>query len=138
MSRHAQENLVGVIVLAVFVVLFVLTLGYSSRARLVPLPVCILGIVLSVAQLLWQNLRSIDDLRLNFLDLAGIRGTVGTAAMQPRPLRTPGNATVREPVQRANPGESYLPSASSQSCSRWCSWPDRYRPCLSSPRDIWA
>ena len=103
MSRHAQENLVGVIVLAVFVVLLVLTLGYSSRARLVPLPVCILGIVLSVAQLLWQNLRSIDDLRINFLDLAGIRGTVGTAGMQPQATQdagqrdSAGTGTARKP-----------------------------------------
>ena len=47
MSRRAQENIVGVIVLAVFVVMLYLTFGYSSRARLVPLPVCILGIVLA-------------------------------------------------------------------------------------------
>ena len=69
MSRRAQENLVGVIVLAVFVVMLYLTFGYSSRARLVPLPVCILGIILAVAQLLWQNLRSADELRVSFLDV---------------------------------------------------------------------
>ncbi len=80
MSRRAQDNLVGVIVLAVFVVMLYLTFGYSSRARLVPLPVCILGIILAVAQLLWQNLRSADELRVNFLDVLG-GGAAKTAAV---------------------------------------------------------
>ncbi len=75
MSRRTQENIVGGIVLAVFVVMLYLTFGYSSRARLVPLPVCIFGIVLAVAQLLWQNLRSADELRVNFLDVVG-RGAI--------------------------------------------------------------
>jgi hypothetical protein len=82
MSRRTQENIVGGIVLAVFVVMLYLTFGYSSRARLVPLPVCIFGIVLAVAQLLWQNLRSADELRVNFLDVVG-RGAIKTPAMAP-------------------------------------------------------
>ena len=82
MSRRAQENLVGVIVLAVFVVMLYLTFGYSSRARLVPLPVCILGIILAVAQLIWQNLRSVDELRVNFLDVVG-SGAIKTPATGP-------------------------------------------------------
>jgi hypothetical protein len=73
-SRRTQENIVAGILLAVFLVLLALTLGYSSRARLVPLPVAILGVVLAVAQLLWQNLRSVDELRVNVLDLVGSRG----------------------------------------------------------------
>ena len=71
MSRRAQDNLVGVIVLAVFLVLLYLTFGYSARARLVPLPVAVLGVILAVAQLLWQNFRSVDELRINPLDLVG-------------------------------------------------------------------
>jgi hypothetical protein len=80
MTRRVQENLVCGIVLAVFLVLLYLTLGYGSRARLVPLPVCILGVVLAVAQLLWQNLRSLDELRINPLDLVGKPATVGATA----------------------------------------------------------
>jgi hypothetical protein len=83
MSRRMQENVVAGVLLAVFVVLLVLTLGYSSRARLVPLPVAILGVVLAVAQLLWQNLRSIDELRVNFLDLVGSAGAVAGTAKRP-------------------------------------------------------
>lgn len=71
MGRRAQDNLVGIIVLAVFLVLLYLTFGYSARARLVPLPVAVLGVILAVAQLLWQNFRSVDELRINPLDLVG-------------------------------------------------------------------
>ena len=84
MSRRAQENLVGVIVLAVFLVMLYLTFGYSSRARLVPLPVCILGIILAAAQLLWQNLRSADELRVSFLDVFGSRGAIKTPTAAPQ------------------------------------------------------
>jgi hypothetical protein len=83
MSRRAQENLVGVIVLAVFVMLLYLTLGYSSRARLVPLPVAVLGIMLAVAQLFWQNFRSLDELRINPLDMVGNPRVPEAPAMQP-------------------------------------------------------
>jgi hypothetical protein len=84
MSRGAQENLVGVIMLAIFVVMLYLTFGYSSRARLVPLPVCIFGIILAVTQLIWQNMRSADELRINFLDVVG-RGGSNTPATAPPP-----------------------------------------------------
>lgn len=75
MSRRAQENIVGLVMLTIFVVMLYLTFGYSSRARLVPLPVCIIGIILAVTQLIWQNLRSGDELRINFLDVMGRGGT---------------------------------------------------------------
>jgi hypothetical protein len=81
MSRRAQENLVAGILLAVFLAMLVLTLGYSARARLVPLPIAILGVLLAVAQLLWQNLRSSDELRINFLDLVGARNAKRAAAI---------------------------------------------------------
>ena len=83
MSRRVQENVVGVIMLVIFVVMLYLTLGYSSRARLVPLPVCVLGIVLAIAQLIWQNLSAVGELRINILDVMG-RGR-GTAAGLPQP-----------------------------------------------------
>ena len=99
MSRRTQENLVAGIMLAVFLVLLVMTLGYSSRARLVPLPVAVLGVALGVAQLIWQNLRSVDELRINILDLVGSRGAAGTM-----PLRPPGAPDAVEPHGGAAPG----------------------------------
>jgi hypothetical protein len=82
MSRRVQENIVGVIMLAVFVVMLYLTFGYSSRARLVPLPVCILGIILATAQLIWQNLPAAGELRVNILDVMG-RGRIKASAPAP-------------------------------------------------------
>jgi hypothetical protein len=82
MSRRTQENILAGILLATFVVLLVLTLGYSARARLVPLPVAILGVALAVAQLLWQNLRSGEEPRVNFLDLVGSRGVGDKTAIK--------------------------------------------------------
>lgn len=69
MSRRTQENIVAAVFLIVFLALLFMTLGYSSRARLVPLPIAVLGACLAVAQLIWQNLRSADDLNINALDL---------------------------------------------------------------------
>ena len=136
MSRRAQENLVGVIVLAVFVVMLYLTFGYSSRARLVPLPVCILGIILAVAQLLWQNLRSADELRVSFLDVFGSRGTVKTPAAAAQASPGPAQPQSTEVNVKRKPGESSRPSASSPFYWRWCSWSDRCRRYFSSPRAI--
>jgi hypothetical protein len=93
MSRRVQDNIVGVIVLAVFLVLLYLTFGYSSRARLVPLPVAVLGVILAVVQLFWQNFRSVDDLLMNPLDLVGnprIPGTPAAPASQTEVKRKPG------------------------------------------------
>jgi hypothetical protein len=103
MSRRTQENVVAAILLGVFVVLLVMTLGYSSSARLVPLPVAILGVVLAVAQLLWQNLRSVDELRVNFLDLVGGRRPVdrttapAAAPEAAKPGGRSGSITSRKP-----------------------------------------
>ncbi len=138
MSRRAQENLVGVIVLAVFVAMLYLTFGYSSRARLVPLPVCILGIILAVAQLLWQNLRSADELRVNFLDVVGSRGAIGTPATAAAGWsRVDAASKARKSMWNASRAESSRPSASSPFCWRWCLWSDRCRRYSSSPRVIW-
>lgn len=67
-SRRTQENLLAGLLLATFVGFFVLSLGYSPRSRLVPLPISVLGMILSGAQLIWQNLRKNDDLSIDVLD----------------------------------------------------------------------
>jgi hypothetical protein len=101
MSRRVQENIVGLIMLAVFVVMLYLTFGYSSRARLVPLPVCILGIILAIAQLIWQNLPAAGELRVNILDVLG-RGAIRTpttasAGGQPEPPQAADANLARKP-----------------------------------------
>ena len=68
MSRRAQENLIAGILLAGFVGIIVLSLDYSPRSRLVPLPMAILGAILVTIQLVWQNLRSVDELQVDVLE----------------------------------------------------------------------
>ncbi len=137
MSRRAQENLVGVIVLAVFVVMLYLTFGYSSRARLVPLPVCIFGIILAVAQLLWQNLRSGGRTAGQLSRRGRQRGTINTPAAASQAARRQRSRKARKSMESASRRESSRPSASSPFCWRWCSWSDRCRRYFSSPRVIW-
>ena len=69
MSRRAQENIVAGCVLAFFLAIIVLSLDYSPRARFVPMPVAVLGAILVTIQLVWQNLRSPDELHVDILEL---------------------------------------------------------------------
>jgi Tripartite tricarboxylate transporter TctB family len=68
MSRRAQENLIGGILLAGFIGIIILSLDYSPRSRLVPLPMAVLGALLVIIQLVWQNLRSVDELQVDVLE----------------------------------------------------------------------
>jgi len=54
--------------MAFFVGVLVISLDYSPRARLVPIPISVLGILLLGAQLVWQNLRSPDELHVDMLE----------------------------------------------------------------------
>lgn len=69
MSRRAQENLFAAVLLAVLAGAIGLAAGYGPRARMVPLPVAALGLVLLVAQLVWQNRRSTGELRVDLLEV---------------------------------------------------------------------
>jgi hypothetical protein len=68
MSRRAQENVIALVLLAFFVGIFVMSFDYGPRARLVPLPIAALGIALVLAQLVWQNVRSLDELQVDMLE----------------------------------------------------------------------
>lgn len=68
MSRRAQENVVVLLLLAFFIAALVISLGYSPRARLVPVPVCSLAILLLLFQLVWQNFVSANALNVDIFD----------------------------------------------------------------------
>jgi hypothetical protein len=70
MSRRAQENLAAIVLLAVFVGVIVLCQDFGPRARMIPLPLAILGAVLTVVQLVWQNLGSTDGLQMEMIAVA--------------------------------------------------------------------
>jgi hypothetical protein len=79
MSRRAQENLVAVIILMVLAGVVVMSLDFGPRARMIPLPLAIFGIILMVAQIVWQNLRPADDLQVDLLQvLTGREGSGGS------------------------------------------------------------
>ncbi|HWI14870.1 MAG TPA: hypothetical protein VNT02_11485, partial [Burkholderiales bacterium] len=70
MSRLAQENVVAVLLLIVFGGVIWLCQDFGPRARMIPLPLSIFGIVLTLIQLVWQNVRSTDELQMNMIDVA--------------------------------------------------------------------
>ena len=67
MSRRAQDNLVAAALLAVFAGVIWLCQDFGPRARMIPLPLAVFGIVLTVIQILWQNLRSTDELQMDMI-----------------------------------------------------------------------
>jgi hypothetical protein len=74
MSRRAQENLVAAVLLAFFSGVIWLCQDFGPRARMIPHPLAIFGIVLTVLQILWQNLRSTDELQMDMISVAPIGG----------------------------------------------------------------
>lgn len=67
MSRRLQENLIAGALLCVFIGAIVMSLDYGPRARMIPLPLATFGVILIVAQIIWQNLRSTDELQVDLL-----------------------------------------------------------------------
>ncbi len=68
MSRRIQENIILCFILLILVATIVACLDYGPRARLVPIPIASLGIILAIAQLVWQNLRPADELQVDVLE----------------------------------------------------------------------
>jgi hypothetical protein len=86
MSRRAQENLICGVLFAGFIMIIVLSLDYSPRSRLVPLPMAILGAILVTIQFAWQNVRSPDDLKVDVLEfLTGQSRTESASATGDQP-----------------------------------------------------
>ena len=73
MSRRVQENLVAAVLLLLFTGVLIVSFDYGPRARLVPVPIAIIGILLTAAQLVWQNLRGADELHVDVLELVAGR-----------------------------------------------------------------
>lgn len=83
MSRHAQENLVSVLLLAVFACVIALCQDFGPRARMIPLPLAIFGIVLTLIQLAWHNLGSPETLQMDMIEVRA------PDASEPEPVTTP-------------------------------------------------
>jgi hypothetical protein len=69
MSRRVQENLAAAALLALFAGVIWLCQDFGPRARMIPLPLAVFGIVLTVIQILWQNLRSTEELHMDMIQV---------------------------------------------------------------------
>ncbi len=69
MSRRTQENIVAAAILAVFVGVIVACLDYGPRARMVPLPLAVFGLVLVALQVIWQNVSPGGELSIDWLEV---------------------------------------------------------------------
>lgn len=71
MSRRAQENLAAAALLALFIGVIWMCQDFGPRARMIPLPLAVFGIILTLIQILWQNLRSTDELHIDMISVSG-------------------------------------------------------------------
>ena len=77
MSRRAQENLIAVALLALFGAVIWMCQDFGSRARLIPMPLAVFGIVLTLIQLAWQNLGSTDALQMDMIAVDPLAAAAG-------------------------------------------------------------
>jgi hypothetical protein len=70
LTRRTQENLAAAVLLVVFGGVVWLCQDFGPRARMIPLPLAIFGIVLTMIQIAWQNLRSVDELKMDLIAVA--------------------------------------------------------------------
>ena len=83
MSRRAQENLICGMLLVFFGGVIWLCQDFGPRARMVPYPLAIFGIVLTVLQIFWHNLCSTDELQMDMINVQPVGGLAGPAPVQP-------------------------------------------------------
>ncbi len=69
MSRRVQENLISVFLLMVFAGVILLCQDFGPRARMIPLPLAVFGIVLTLIQMAWYNLGSTDELQMDMISV---------------------------------------------------------------------
>jgi hypothetical protein len=99
MNRRVQENLVAAVLLLLFVGVLIMSFDYGPRARLVPVPIAIIGILLTVGQLVWQNLRGADDLHVDVLEL--VAGRDGSNRRKAAQREAAGSEAGRGPGQHS-------------------------------------
>ncbi|MBY0270281.1 MAG: tripartite tricarboxylate transporter TctB family protein [Burkholderiales bacterium] len=68
-SRHAQENLASVLLLAFFAGVIWMCQDFGPRARMIPQPLAIFGIVLTLIQMAWHNFGSPAELRMDMISV---------------------------------------------------------------------
>ena len=74
-SKRTQENIVAFLILGIFIATIIASSQYGPRARLVPIPIAVIGSLLILAQLFLQNFRAEKDLEIDLLELISRRST---------------------------------------------------------------
>ncbi len=69
MSRHAQENLASVLLLVFFAGVIWMCQDFGPRARMIPQPLAVFGIVLTLIQVAWHNLGSTAELQMDMISV---------------------------------------------------------------------
>ncbi len=69
MSRRLQENIVATAIVFVLLGVIYVSWGYGPRARMVPIPVAVFGLIMMVIQIIWQNLRPAGELHVDLLEV---------------------------------------------------------------------
>lgn len=132
MSRHAQENLASVLLLALFAGVIVLCQDFGPRARMIPLPLAVFGIVLTLIQLAWHNFGSPENLQMDMISVHGPEALPGDTPV----IRASGPAWLREAKAYGMVGvllvliftvgvmpSAFLFTAGYFIVTRYCSWP---------------
>jgi len=105
MSRKLQENLIIGLIIAVLASVIYVSLGYGPRARMVPIPVAAFGLVLAIVQLIWQNLRSTEELHVDLLEVLTKRSEAGHGQGAGAPTAPSAAAGTKEAPRRLWPKE---------------------------------
>ena len=79
MSRRTQENLVAGLLVAVIAAYLLMTLSLGPNARLVPVPIALLGLGFLLIQIVNQNRRGGKEFRLDLLASLTAGAASGTA-----------------------------------------------------------
>lgn len=87
MSRHAQENLASVLLLAFFAGVIVLCQDFGPRARMIPQPLAGFGIALTLIQMAWHNFGSTAELQMDMISVQA--PPIPVAELSATPVKKP-------------------------------------------------
>lgn len=89
MSRRAQENLVSLFLLAVLAGVIVLCQDFGPRAKMIPMPLAIFGIVLVLIQMAWHNFGSPEELQIDMISVQAPDAPLAETQAKPAPAPKP-------------------------------------------------
>ncbi len=89
-SKRTQENIIAIILFLIFAGFLVVSFDYGSRARMIPVPVAVVSLLLILLQLILQNTNAKLDLNVDPANL--FKSTKSGMAVEEEKLETIGAA----------------------------------------------